>query len=345
MNKIQENISLLPYNSFRMNVSARYLAELKNDREIVDFISSYPLNDTPWMVLGGGSNVLFTRDFNGLIIRPAMNEIEIIEQKGDSVWVKAGAGTDWDHLVEWTVGNGFGGMENLSKIPGTAGACPVQNIGAYGREVKDVIEEVKTVDIETGKVTTFHKEACEFGYRSSIFKYRLKNKLIITSVTFLLLKNADPFIGYGELAREMEKYEDKSIANVRKAVSDIRGRKLPDPAIIGNAGSFFKNPVVSAAKAAELLSTFPLMPAYPADVTLQAAESAQMQKLSAAWLIDQCGWKGKRTGDTGIYEKHSLILVNYGHATGTEILQLATAIRESVVKKFGIDLEPEVNII
>jgi UDP-N-acetylmuramate dehydrogenase len=288
-------------------------------------------------VLGGGSNILFTGDFDGLILRPVITGIEITGETDGEVWVRAGAGENWDNFVKYCVDNGYGGTENLSLIPGTVGASPVQNIGAYGVEIKDIVERVEAVRLEDGRQVSLNTAECRFSYRDSIFKHELKDRMIITHVTFRLSKNHALHTHYSDLEKELGKYPEISIATIRKAIISIRRNKLPDPEILGNAGSFFKNPFISREQAGSIRKHYPAMPGHAyADGTV---------KLSAAWLIEQCGWKGKKLGETGTYKRQPLILVNYGSASGDEILKCALKIQKSVMNNFAIRLEMEVNIL
>jgi len=334
---VHKNISLKKFNTFGLDYIADCMIRVRNDKEAIALLSGEISWKKPLLILGSGSNILFTSDFKGTILRPEFMGIKIEEQDRENVIISAGAGVNWDKMVEWTVNKGFGGLENLSLIPGRVGATPVQNIGAYGVEVKDTIVKVKAICISDGSSRIFSNNECEFGYRNSIFKGELKGKYLVTRVYYRL--TTSPFIklDYGSLHDEIKNPGDVTLKNVRQAVINIRRSKLPDPEIIGNAGSFFKNPIVSSSAAADLKKRYPQMPVYE--------DQSGGLKLAAGWLIDQCGWKGKRIGDAGVHDKQALVLVNYGNATGREIFDLSRKIKESVSEKFGVDLEGEVEVV
>jgi UDP-N-acetylmuramate dehydrogenase len=334
---IQQNVSLVNYNTFGIDASARWFAEITTEEALVDLLRS-DLPCQPLLVMGGGSNLLFTKDFDGLVLKISIPGIEREEREVD-VLVRAGAGVSWKALVEDCVHNGYGGLENLSLIPGTVGASPVQNIGAYGVELKDVFESCTAVEIATGNLRTFYFEDCRFGYRESVFKSSLKGKYIITEVCYRLSKNPEVNVKYGAIQDELRKrnIERPTIADVAKVVSEIRVSKLPDPSTIGNAGSFFKNPVVPQ-------STFKVVQeAFPDIVNFPIGNGAV--KLAAGWLIEQCGFKGKIVGRTGTWKNQALVLVNIGDATGIEVYDFSEHIIKTVANKFGIRLEREVNIL
>jgi len=337
MINIQENISLKDHNTFDIDVKAKHFANLSSVHNIQEFCKHKKYDK--FLILGGGSNILFTKDFNGIIVKIENKGIEIIEEDEKHVFVKAAAGEIWDDLVEFCVKNNYGGIENLSNIPGTVGAAPIQNIGAYGVELKDVFIQLEAIEISTGKTRTFSKNECEFGYRSSVFKNELKGKYIITSVTIKLSKSPTLSFEYGAMRDELKRLniENPGLKDIRQAVINIRSSKLPDPAIIGNAGSFFKNPVVENKKLEALKRDYPNIPSYK--------QNEYSVKLAAGWLIDQCGWKGKSIGNAGVHKDQALVIVNHGGASGQEILSLAENIQESVHKHFGISLVPEVNIL
>lgn len=291
------------------------------------------------MVLGGGSNVLFTRNFLGIVIKMEITGISIEVESDDSVIVSFGAGENWHQCVLWAVENGYGGIENLSLIPGTIGASPMQNIGAYGVELKDVFHSLEAYEIKTGKVVRFYNEDCKFGYRYSVFKGPQKDKYVITKVFLRLSKKPVFNVSYGNLKETLENMGvgELTLKNVSQAVINVRQSKLPDPAEVGNAGSFFKNPVIERTYFDSLKAAFETIQGFSVD--------EDQVKVPAAWLIDQCGWKGKRFGAIGIHEKQPLVLVNFGGGNGRDILKLSEDIQESVFKKFGVQLETEVNII
>ncbi len=337
MPELLENISLKPFNTFGIEAKARYYFTFDKIVSLQTLISEKYLSENDFLILGGGSNYLFTKDFQGIVLHPVIKGKEIVRENEKAVFLRVGAGEDWDELVQFTVENNWGGLENLSLIPGNVGACPVQNIGAYGVEVKDMISEVEAVDLKSGEIQIFSNQECRFGYRDSIFKHELKGCYIVTNVIFRLKKNPQINVKYGRLSTFFNGHVTTvNLGDVRKAIIDIRREKLPDPEKFGNAGSFFKNPVVSRAKAEELFIKYPGIPHYPFGDKI---------KLAAAWLIDQAGWKGYRQGNVGVHENQALVLVNYGKATGREILHLADKIKTSVSGKFNIRLEPEVNIV
>jgi len=337
MFEIKENFPLKNYNTFDFNVKTRFLSICSSMDELTQSIQWQKKENLPLFILGGGSNVLFTDDFSGLIIKPAIKGIHVIHEDSRFVQVKVGAGEDWDEFVEYCVAKGWSGIENLSLIPGNVGTCPIQNIGAYGVEVKDVIIEVETLEIDTFKKHRFNNIECHFGYRDSIFKRALKGKHIITHVNFQLNKESDFVLEYGNLRVELSKYPEINLKNIRQAVMDIRNAKLPDPEETGNAGSFFKNPVIEKSRLEELQQGYPKIPFY-----LIGNESV---KIPAGWLIEKAGWKGKRLGNAGVHEKQALVLINYGNATGNEVMQLAHKIQQSVFDLFSIELEMEVNVV
>ena len=332
------DFSLKRHHTFGTEASARYFFEFTETEDLQHFLAT----NNKWqeheiLVLGEGSNLLFLDDFPGLIIYPNIPGIRIINEDRNHVWLEAGAGVNWDQLVEFAVFNRWGGIENLSLIPGKAGASAVQNIGAYGVEIQDRVETVTGFDLKTMSEYTIAASECQYAYRDSIFKHQLKNRFIITSVVFKLDKFPEFILSYGDIRKEVEKTGDVNLRNIRQAVIQIRESKLPDPKVVGNAGSFFKNPVVDSAQAKQLIGAYPTLPHYPS--------SDGQVKLAAGWMIDQCGWKGFRRGDAGVHERQALVLVNYGNATGREIYHLSEEIRQSVYEKFGVQLEREVNVV
>ncbi|PST84385.1 UDP-N-acetylenolpyruvoylglucosamine reductase [Pedobacter yulinensis] len=339
MLNITENESLKTKNTFGIDVRARRFVLLTEEEMLPAFFAAGGLSQRPLLVLGGGSNILFTKDFEGLVVQVAIKGLEREDLPGGDVLVTAGAGVVWNDFVQYAVSEGLAGAENLSLIPGTVGASPVQNIGAYGVELKDIFEDCTAFDLETGTFRLFDNAACRFGYRDSIFKQELKNRVLITKVRFRLKKAAAVNISYGAIAAELSKrgINNPGIKDVSQVVSEIRVSKLPDPSTIGNAGSFFKNPVIEKYEFAEVVAKHPEVVHYPtADGRI---------KLAAGWLIEQCGWKGKVVGHTGTWKNQALVLVNHGGATGKEILDFSAAVISSVKEVFGIELEREVNIL
>lgn len=337
--QIRENISLKPYNTFGIDVLAKQFAAFTNISELEELLINPKLQTSnPKLVLGGGSNILLAKNFDGTVLK---NEITGIDAayEGEHIYVTCGAGENWHKVVMYCVDKGFAGMENLALIPGNVGASPMQNIGAYGVEVKDVFHSLEAYHLHDKTAHTFSLNDCEFGYRESVFKRKYKGQFVITSVTYRLNKKPDFHISYGAIQQELERMgvQDVSIKAIAEAVINIRSSKLPDPKVIGNAGSFFKNPQIEQVHFEKLQKEFPSLPSFPVDDT--------HVKVPAGWLIEQCGWKGFRRGDAGCYDKQALVLVNYGAATGTEIFDLSETILQSVKEKFSITLEREVNII
>lgn len=336
MIQLAENVSLRNLNTFGIEALARYYYFCTDPEQIPEIIAEWS-QEEPLLIMGGGSNLLFTRNYEGLVLRIGFSGIKIVHNNKDYVIVEVAAGENWDDFVAWTVERNFGGVENLSLIPGTAGASPVQNIGAYGSEAANCIESVSFYSIGEKTTKTLPAQDCGFGYRTSIFKHKLAGDAVILSVRFRLSLRPVLNIEYKGLKEELQKYPEPGLRAVREAVIAIRRRKLPDPALVGNAGSFFKNPVIAREDFTALKLTFPDIPSFPA--------GDGFVKLPAAWLIEKCGWKGYRKGDAGVHPHQPLVLVNYGKATGTEIYELAGAIQTSVYQTFGIKLEPEVRII
>jgi UDP-N-acetylmuramate dehydrogenase len=336
--KLFENVSLKPYNTFGLDVTARYFSpfsSLSQLQEALDF-SELQIN---LLVLGGGSNILLTKDVDGVVLKNEVMGIEVVREDSMHVYVKAGAGVNWHEFVQYCLEHNYAGVENLSLIPGNVGASPMQNIGAYGVEIKDVFQELEAFHIKEQAYRTFSLEECQFGYRESVFKRKYRNQYVIMSVTYRLNKVPKYNTSYGAIRQELERMgvSDLSIQAISQAVINIRTSKLPDPKEVGNAGSFFKNPQVPNSQYESLKKEYPQIVAFPVD--------AEHTKLAAGWLIEQCGWKGYRKGDTGCYPKQALVLVNYGKATGAEIYELSKTIITSVKEKFGVTLEREVNII
>ncbi|GAB3937634.1 UDP-N-acetylmuramate dehydrogenase [Mucilaginibacter myungsuensis] len=338
MLQIQQNVSLKNFNSFGIEASAKYFAEISHEEELTELFMDPQWKDMPRLVMGGGSNMLLLNDYDGLVIRMNIRGIEHRISHND-VFVEAGAGEVWNDLVQYAVTHGYAGLENLSLIPGSVGASPIQNIGAYGVELKDVFESCRAFEIATSTFKTFSKDDCGFGYRESVFKTELKGQYIIVSVKFHLSLTPSLKLSYGAIGQELANrgISQPTIKDVSQVVSHIRVSKLPDPSTIGNAGSFFKNPVITAEQFATVQQNFPDVVNYPA--------GDGMVKLAAGWLIEQCGWKGKTVGSAGTWHNQALVLVNHGGATGTEIYALSSQIIDSVYTKFGVLLEREVNVI
>ena len=333
---IQKNISLKPFNSFGIDLPTKYFAEFSTVDELKELILQF--NNEKLLLLGGGSNVLFTTPFNGAVIKNNLKGIELINEDANHYYVKAQAGENWHGFVQYCIAHNYAGVENLSLIPGNAGASPMQNIGAYGVEIKDIFYELEAYHLADDTLQTFRIEDCAFGYRESVFKKQFANQFAILNVTYRLNKLPLFNISYGAIEIELEKMQvkDLSIKAISDAVISIRSSKLPDPKIIGNAGSFFKNPIIPLALYDQLKKEFASIPGYPAQ--------DGFIKTAAGWLIEQCGWKGYRNGDAGCYNQQALVLVNYGNANGQEIFDLSETIIQSVVNRFGIRLEREVNI-
>lgn len=336
--KTYTHYPLLAHNTFGMDVKAARFVEYASEEELCGF-----LNDTkealhPFLHIGGGSNLLFKGDYDGLILHSGIRGMETVDETDDSVEIRVGAGEVWDDFVAYTVAHGWYGAENLSLIPGEVGASAVQNIGAYGVEVKDLIVDVETIEVATGQKRCFTNAECRYAYRSSVFKQELKGKYIVTYVTYRLGKCPVFHLDYGNIRAELEKaHEELTLETLRAVIIRIRKAKLPDPVEVGNAGSFFMNPVIPLAQYEALCVSYPDMPHYPA--------GEGKVKVPAGWLIDRCGWKGKKQGKVGVHDKQALVLVNLGGATGEEVRRLAEDVADSVKEKFGIVIVPEVNYI
>lgn len=336
---IQSNVSLKSYNTFGIDVTTRYLVEVDNDQDIQTLFQLPDIQSLPKLILGGGSNLLLTQDFNGLVIKINIKGIETVKEDQDHVWLRVGAGENWHEFVMYCVERGLGGIENLSLIPGTVGAAPMQNIGAYGVEIKDTFDRLEAVDISTGVKRIFTNADCRFGYRDSVFKNEVKGQYIISNVQFKLDKNPVFHVSYGDIQKTLEQMgvKELTLKAISEAVIKIRRSKLPDPAEIGNAGSFFKNPEIPASQYETLKIEYPNIPGY--------VINEEIVKVPAGWLIEQCGWKGKRFGNIGVHARQALVLVNYGGGKGLEIKQLSERIQASVEEHFGICLHTEVNFI
>jgi len=334
--QIRKNISLKKYNTFGIEVKAKEFIEVRSLVDLQHIVSTHK----DFFILSGGSNLLLTQDIEKLVIYLNIKGIEIVEQHDNDVYIKVHAGESWHEFVLWCIDHNFGGLENMSLIPGNVGTSPIQNIGAYGVELKDRMHDLEALEISTGNLVTFSNKSCDFGYRNSVFKNELKGQYIITNVTFKLTrKQHDLNSSYGAILSELEKenIQNPTIKDISNAVITIRQSKLPDPKEIGNSGSFFKNPVILKHQFRQLQHKFPEVPHYIVSDT--------QVKVPAGWLVEQCGFKGKRFGDAGVHEKQALVLVNYANATGKEIFELSKTIQTSVLEKFGIAIEAEVNIL
>lgn len=339
--KMQKNISLKHYNTFGIDAKAKNFVTIASIEELQNFIQLSDFHNQSKFILGGGSNVLFTGDFDGIVLKNELLGKKIVAENDTTIRIRVGAGENWHQFVLWCLERDYGGIENLSLIPGTVGAAPIQNIGAYGVELKDVFYSLEALDLQTGETLTFDNAACQFGYRDSLFKRQLKGKVFIAYVTLQLTKtNHKLHMRYGAIQKILKANGDlelPAIQGISKAIIQIRSNKLPDPTQLGNAGSFFKNPEIAPDFFSRLAARFPNIVSYP-------MPNGKI-KVPAGWLIEQCGWKGKRIGNTGAYARQALVLVNYGNATGMEVATLANEIRASVQTKFGILLTPEVNMI
>ena len=336
--EFQKNISLKEFNTFGMDVYCSLFYNITSENEIINILDSEEYQNNKHLILSGGSNLLFTTDFDGLILKNNIKGIEVVFEDNNHTYLKVGAGENWHDFVLWTIKQGLSGLENMSLIPGNVGTAPIQNIGAYGVEVKDVITKVRGINLEEKKLFTLSNVDCDFRYRDSIFKNKLKDKIIITEVIFKLSREAQHNTKYGAILEELQNLRlEISTENISKAVISIRERKLPNPKELGNSGSFFKNPIINNTQFSELQKKFSEIVGYK--------NSETETKIAAGWLIEQCGWKGYRKGDAGVHKNQALVLVNYGNAKGEEIISLAKEIQQSVKDKFGIKIHPEVNII
>ncbi len=339
MINVFNNIALESRNSFHLSVVARELIEYGSEEDLRAIFANAESAPKGWMVLSGGNNVLFKSDVEQTLLTPTAVGIEVVEECDETTTIRVEAGAEWDDVVEWCVERGLWGIENLSLIPGKAGAAPVQNIGAYGVELKDVVVSVEYFDPLALDTYILMGDECNFGYRESIFKRELKGRAIVTAITIRLTKRENPRCGYADVMARVEERGGATLRNIREVICEIRREKLPDPEELGNAGSFFKNPAVDNAKAEELKAQYPNMPLYTID------NDPTRKKLAAGWLIDQVGMKGYREGSVGVHTRQALVLVNYGGATGEQIVELSQRIRSMVVERFGVEIESEVNII
>ena len=346
MLNIQRDYSLLGHNTFGIEARTAAFVEYSSEAELLE--AARMLNEgalpSPWLHIGGGSNLLLTRDWPGTVLHSRITGCETVSENEDAVEVRVGSGVVWDEFVEMCVGHGWYGAENLSAIPGETGAAAVQNIGAYGVEVKDLILEVETLDMSSGQKKVFQAADCGYGYRRSIFKQQDNKRYVVLSVLFRLGLRPNLNLGYKALSEALSGRDNITLGNVREAVRAVRSSKLPDPSEVGSAGSFFTNPVVPRSKLEELQKQWPAIPFYEVHGTSGAVVPDSV-KLSAGWLIEQCGWKGRSLGRAGVYPRQALVLVNLGGATGSEVAALASAVRDSVRERFGVELHPEVNIL
>jgi UDP-N-acetylmuramate dehydrogenase len=337
--QLYSDYSLLTHNTFGINVKAKFFIKVSSVIDIVEALNDSRCTKENKFILGGGSNILFTKNYDGLVLQNLIEGISVEDLDGDNIIVTTGAGVNWHSLVEYCVENNFGGIENLSLIPGTVGAAPIQNIGAYGQELKNVFFSLKGILVDTGEEIAFLKNDCKFGYRNSIFKNEFKNKIVITSVSLKLNKKPELVLDYGNVKNELEKLKLTriTIKDVSNVICRIRESKLPDPKVFGNAGSFFKNPEIDSSLFDEIKKDYAEAPGY---------ETGNKKiKIPAGWLIEKAGWKGKRIGNVGTYQNQALVIVNYSNASGEEVISFADKIKESVYDKFKIWLEAEVNII
>ena len=336
MNKISSNFSLKDYNTFNINVKSDKFISINSEDQLIDFLSQHKEEENIFF-LGGGSNVLFSKDYNGTIIHISIKGKKIIEELDDKVIIEVSSGENWHDFVKWSIDNNYGGIENLSLIPGNVGAAPIQNIGAYGVELKDVFDSCRVLSIDSNEIKIFNKDECDFNYRSSVFKSEKKNKYVILSIRLKLTKEPHSYNLSYESLRERFNDKDINLSNISREIIKIRESKLPDPKKIGNCGSFFKNPFIDSEKLDILIEKYPKLPYHKGENGLY--------KIPAAWLIEKMGFKKKSLGDAGVYINQPLVIVNNGNATGSDILNFANSIKKSVKENFNIDLEEEVNII
>ena len=335
---IRSDVSLKTLNTFGISASAKFFSEASNEDQVRAIIQTNEFSSNDNLILGGGSNLLFTENFNGIVLKNNISGIEVIRETDEDVYVKAGGGVVWHDFVLYCIKKGWNGLENLSLIPGSLGASPMQNIGAYGVEIKDIFEELEAIHLKTGEINYFNNSDCKFNYRESVFKTSLKGEYLISRVTFKLSKKMNFNTSYGIINQQLEAMNitDLTAKSISDAVVAIRQSKLPDPKKIGNSGSFFKNPIVSNEQFKKLKLNFPTVVGYPS--------GDKSTKLAAGWLIDQAGWKGKKFNNYGVHKNQALVLVNYGGATGKEIYNLSEEIMQSIKEKFNVALEREVNI-